>query len=94
MGGKIGFIFSGLGLIVAIALYFLVPDTRGLSFDELDWLYNQGVSPRKFQKVIKDRAARGEDLLEANVDGKIVMTHLDHVRKGQESVLGKSAIER
>jgi hypothetical protein len=59
-------------------LYFIVPDTRGLSFDELDYLYANKVSPRRFQEAIKERIERGEEILEVNTSGKTIITHIDH----------------
>lgn len=38
LGGKVGFVFAGLGLLVAIACFFLVPETRGMMFDEVSEL--------------------------------------------------------
>ncbi|KAK5552873.1 hypothetical protein LTR46_008948 [Exophiala xenobiotica] len=52
LGAKVGFVFFGLGIPLSIAFFFLVPETRSLSFEELDHLYNNKVSPRKFQQVI------------------------------------------
>ncbi|KAK5296117.1 hypothetical protein LTR43_005144 [Exophiala xenobiotica] len=79
MGGKVGFVFFGLGSLVAIALYFIVPDTRGLSFDELDWLYSEKVSPRKFQEVIKSRIESGDETLEVRVGEKTISTHINQI---------------
>lgn len=83
MGGKVGFVFFGMGSLVAITLYFIVPDTRGLSFDELDWLYAEKVSPRKFQEVIKGRIERGDDTLEARVGEKTISTHINQVEAAE-----------
>ncbi|KAK9360835.1 hypothetical protein V1504DRAFT_391428, partial [Lipomyces starkeyi] len=55
MGGKVGFVFFAMGVFVCIGYYFFIPETKGLSFDDMDWLYAQKVSPRKFQEAIKDR---------------------------------------
>ena len=35
LGAKVGFVFFGLGVPLCIAFYFLIPETRGLSFDEV-----------------------------------------------------------
>ena len=35
LGPKVGFVFFGLGVPVSIALFFLIPETKGLSFDEV-----------------------------------------------------------
>jgi Sugar (and other) transporter len=35
LGGKIGYVFFGLGFFVTIALYLWCPETRGLNYDEV-----------------------------------------------------------
>ncbi|OAQ60247.1 MFS transporter [Pochonia chlamydosporia 170] len=50
LGGKVGFIFFGLGLIVSILGWYLYPETRGVRFEKLDELYAKGVKPRHFKK--------------------------------------------
>jgi hypothetical protein len=38
LGGKVGFVFAGLGVPLCILFYFLMPETRGLSFEEVSYL--------------------------------------------------------
>jgi hypothetical protein len=38
LGGKVGFVFAGLGVPLCILFYFLMPETRGLSFEEVGYL--------------------------------------------------------
>lgn len=35
LGAKVGFVFAGLGLLASISFYFLIPETKGLSLDEV-----------------------------------------------------------
>lgn len=35
LGAKVGFVFFGLGVPLSIAIWFFVPETRGLSFDDV-----------------------------------------------------------
>jgi hypothetical protein len=35
LGAKVGFVFFGLGVPLCIAFYFLIPETKGLSFAEV-----------------------------------------------------------
>jgi hypothetical protein len=35
LGGKVGFVFFGFGVICTVLLYFFLPETKGLSFDEV-----------------------------------------------------------
>jgi hypothetical protein len=38
LGAKVGFVFTGLGIPLCILFYFLMPETRGLSFEEVSYL--------------------------------------------------------
>ena len=35
LGAKVGFVFAGLGVPLCIAFYFLIAETKGLTFDEV-----------------------------------------------------------
>ncbi|KAI4851245.1 MFS hexose transporter [Aureobasidium sp. EXF-8845] len=51
MGGKVGFIFGALMACSAVYTFFLVPETKGRSYTEIDELFERRVSLRKFQKT-------------------------------------------
>ncbi|KAI0951238.1 hypothetical protein AcW1_008333 [Taiwanofungus camphoratus] len=48
LGGKVGFIFGGLAAIGTAWAYFYIPETRNRTVDEIDTLFERGISPRKF----------------------------------------------
>ncbi|OJJ45295.1 hypothetical protein ASPZODRAFT_17513 [Penicilliopsis zonata CBS 506.65] len=50
LGAKTGFVFAGLSAICLVVAFFVVPETTGLSVDDIDALYEKGVSPRNFIK--------------------------------------------
>ncbi|KAK2767672.1 hypothetical protein FQN54_003830 [Arachnomyces sp. PD_36] len=54
LGGKTGFIFFGTGMVTAVAGYFLFPETKGISFEVIDKLYEKRVSPRYFKQRARD----------------------------------------
>lgn len=64
LGGKVGFIFFGLGSVAAVLGWWLYPETKGVRFEQLDKLYARGIKPRHFKKH------EGED----NVDTKVGAT--------------------
>jgi hypothetical protein len=35
LGAKVGFVFAGLGVPLCVIFYFLIPETKGLSFDDV-----------------------------------------------------------
>lgn len=64
LGAKVGFVFGSCGVPLFILFYFFVPETKGLSFDEMDHLFAENVSPRHFQGAVKshrDRIIYGEE---------------------------------
>ncbi|OKL57189.1 hypothetical protein UA08_07333 [Talaromyces atroroseus] len=46
--GKLGFLFAGIALLCTIWCYFCLPETKDRTFEELDILFEQGVSSREF----------------------------------------------
>ncbi|KXH49245.1 hypothetical protein CSIM01_13113 [Colletotrichum simmondsii] len=49
MGGHIGWIFFVMGILMLVVLYFDVPGTKGRTFEELDIMFEQRISARKFE---------------------------------------------
>ncbi|KAL3443942.1 general substrate transporter [Aspergillus insuetus] len=47
-GGKIGFFFAGLSIIGYVVTWCVVPETKGRTFMELDWLFETGVRASRF----------------------------------------------
>lgn len=45
--GKVGFVFGGLALLASIGSFFLIPELKGRTFDEIDTMFQNGVPPRK-----------------------------------------------
>jgi hypothetical protein len=51
LNGKVGFIFGALMALAAVYTFFLVPETKGRRYREIDQLFESRVSLRKFQKA-------------------------------------------
>ncbi|KAL6924197.1 hypothetical protein FSST1_001471 [Fusarium sambucinum] len=51
-GGKIGFFFFGLGSISFVMAWFAIPETKGRTFSEIDYLFENGVKHRMFHKTV------------------------------------------
>lgn len=49
--GLTGFFFAGLTLILAAFMYFMLPECKSRTYGELDVLFENKVSARKFHKV-------------------------------------------
>ncbi|KAL4765660.1 MFS-type transporter fmqE [Aspergillus foveolatus] len=52
LGARTAFPFAGITVLLVIGAYFLVPDTTGLSTEEIDRLYEDKVSPRRFKSFV------------------------------------------
>lgn len=50
LGGKIGWIFFGMGVIYFVLMYFIVPGTKERTFEELDIMFERKISARRFEK--------------------------------------------
>ncbi|KAF2800263.1 general substrate transporter [Melanomma pulvis-pyrius CBS 109.77] len=48
LGGKLGFVFGGLSVLCLIYLWFCQPETAGRTYEELDEMFIERVSARKF----------------------------------------------
>ncbi|KAI0151718.1 general substrate transporter [Xylariaceae sp. FL1272] len=49
--GKVGFFWAGLGSLIAVWAFFRLPESKGRSYEELDMLFAQGTSARKFRST-------------------------------------------
>ncbi|CAI6338072.1 unnamed protein product [Periconia digitata] len=49
LGGRIGFIWSAFAFVTLVWVFFTVPEMKGFSIEQLDFLYNNKVATRKFK---------------------------------------------
>lgn len=59
LGARAGFVFMSSSVLLLIGSFFLVPNLKGFTTDEVDWLYPQGIPPRKFQEYADGSAKEG-----------------------------------
>lgn len=60
LGAKTGFVFMGSSIVLFVLAYLWIPETHGLTTEEIDYLYENKVSPRKFGKRIAGETALAE----------------------------------
>lgn len=53
--GMTGFFYAGLTVLLILFMYFMLPETRDRSYAELDVLFENRVSARKFHKTDVDQ---------------------------------------
>jgi SP family general alpha glucoside:H+ symporter-like MFS transporter len=78
--GMTGFFYAGLTVLLILFMYFMLPETANRSFAELDVLFENKVSARKFHKTDVDQF--GGRSTEVKVD------ELSDVGSGDEKVVG------
>ncbi|KIW12740.1 hypothetical protein PV08_07926 [Exophiala spinifera] len=52
LGGKIGFLWAGFSFLSIVWVYFVLPEMKALSLEQLDFLFNNHVPTRKFSKYV------------------------------------------
>jgi hypothetical protein len=61
LGGKIAFIFGSVLVLSAVYIFFMIPETKGRTYAEIDELWARGIPPRKFKEtVLVTIASEGE----------------------------------
>lgn len=67
LGARTGFIWAACSLLYFFGSWFLVPETFGLSVAEMDWMFENRVAVRDFQKRKEEAAAAQEEQTKADV---------------------------
>lgn len=75
LGSKVGFIFGGIAVLAFVFVFFCVPECKGKTLEQIDWLFSNGVGLRDFGKtdasgMLDEASARrvGEKLVDADVE--------------------------
>jgi hypothetical protein len=50
LGARTGFVFAAASLLLLIGTWFLVPETKGMTTEEIDRCYNEKIPVGQFQK--------------------------------------------
>lgn len=50
LGSKVGFVFAGILALAMLFVVFCVPECKGKSLEQIDRMFNQGITLRKFGK--------------------------------------------
>jgi hypothetical protein len=51
LGAKTGFVFMGFSCLLLGLAWWWIPETKGLSTEAIDELYERGVAPRRWSKL-------------------------------------------
>ncbi|KUL82581.1 hypothetical protein ZTR_09361 [Talaromyces verruculosus] len=70
LGSKVGFIFGGLSFCAMMFTYFCVPECKGKSLEEIDVLFHQGLSVRKFGSFKGEMSSIEDDIKLGKIDNE------------------------
>lgn len=62
LGAKTAYIFGAIGVVCLVYLWFYQPETANRSYEELDELFQKGISVREFGKYKTDVETKGEEV--------------------------------
>lgn len=80
-GAKAAFFWLGGNLVVTTWAYFRLPETGGRSYTELDILFANKVSARKFKSTAVNDETITQDVAAAAGDEKLAVEHEEHVAR-------------
>jgi hypothetical protein len=50
LGAKTGFVFMGSSILLFVMAFLWIPETQGLTTEDIDYLYEKKISPRRFRR--------------------------------------------
>lgn len=77
LGSKVFFIWGTTCLGCLIFTYFFIPETKGLSLEQVDELYNDGIKPWQSTKWVPESHHWSEERRKSSV------TNIERVNSGQ-----------
>ncbi|KAF5005043.1 hypothetical protein FDECE_8459 [Fusarium decemcellulare] len=81
LGGKIGFIYGGICVVMLILTWFFVPELKGRSLEEIDELFASAAPLRKFGDV---QTTLGEELYAGTKEDSVDAEKQDAIRVTQQ----------
>ncbi|ETN41103.1 uncharacterized protein HMPREF1541_03038 [Cyphellophora europaea CBS 101466] len=82
-GPKYCYIWGGSNLILAVFVFFFIPETKGRSLEQLDELFENRVATRKFAAYVTNLQQPDTD--ESVVKSGVEVTHVEH-RRSEDKV--------
>lgn len=84
-GAKYGYIWGGSNIVLALWVYFFVPETKGRTLEQLDELFEKRVPTLGFAAYVTERAAVDADKELAQEIGKHLVGETEHIENQGKS---------
>ncbi|KAF2441009.1 sugar transporter [Karstenula rhodostoma CBS 690.94] len=81
-GAKSAFFWAGTCFLCLVWTYFRLPEPKGRTYGELDILFGQRVSARKFKETVVREFEEDESVVEKKLEGEKT-THLEEINSKQ-----------
>lgn len=94
LGAKTGFVYMGTSILLWAMAWIWLPETKGLSTEDLDKLYERGANPRKFSWEIRQMRRVAEERRESvrgNFELKKFEAEKDPIGSGERDEIGLQA---
>lgn len=70
MTGLKGYIWAGFSIITAVWAFFMVPETKGLSLEQVDFLYDKRTNTRAFRHHVFAHDVAADEVVEEAIGEK------------------------
>lgn len=96
---KVGYIFGGISILACLYTFLYLPETRGKSLEEMDWLFSQPYSPFRARKDLpparQSASASGSyEMKQAEEGREEGFSHTILPPKGRETEETELAVEK
>jgi hypothetical protein len=60
MGPNVGYFYAAVTVVIGVLVWFLVPETAGLTLEQIDDVFNSGIRPWKTSMTTNRAIARAK----------------------------------
>lgn len=61
LGARTGFVYAGISILLIAGAFGIVPDTTGMTTEEIDAAYERGLPARRIGKMVVVEEGEGDD---------------------------------
>jgi hypothetical protein len=68
LGGKVGYVYGSINVVMVALTYFIIPELKGRTLEEVDQLFASGAPLRKFHAV---QTSTAQEVYQEEMDRKV-----------------------